>query len=98
MRNIHADSGTGIIDFYPMFKQHSSVMLLVDADSGNIIDANTSACKYYGYAEEKIKNMNIYEINVSDPYEIKLCMEEARRQNKNYFVFRHKKARNQARK
>ncbi len=92
MPNIHADSDTGIIDFYPMFKQHSSVMLLVDADSGNIIDANTSACKYYGYAEEKIKNMNIYEINVSDPYEVKLCMEEARRQNKNYFVFRHKKA------
>lgn len=92
MPNINANSDTGIIDFYLMFKWHSSIMLLIDSGSGNIVDANSSACGYYGYTEEKIKNMNISQINVSDPYEIKLCIQEAKKRKKNYFHFRHKKA------
>ena len=38
-----------------MFKVHSAIMLLIDAKTGNIIDANISACKFYGYTLDEFK-------------------------------------------
>ncbi len=43
--------------FENMFKVHSAIMLLIDAKTGKIIDANHSACKFYGYTLDEFKKI-----------------------------------------
>ena len=35
--------------FENMFKNHASIMLLINPNNGEIIDANQSAVNFYGY-------------------------------------------------
>ena len=46
-----------------MFTYHDSIMLLIDPENGNIIDANISASKFYGYTMSELCSMNINQIN-----------------------------------
>lgn len=49
--------------FQIMFQKHSAIMLLVDQNSGNIIDANLAAENFYGYKINQLRTMNIEQIN-----------------------------------
>ena len=74
--------------FENMFKVHSSIMLLIEPETGNIIDANISACKFYGYTLDEFKKLNISNINVLSKKEIQDKIEEAKNLN-NTFIFPH---------
>jgi len=76
--------------FENMFKVHSAIMLLIDAKTGNIIDANHSACKFYGYTLDEFKKLNISNINVLSKKEIQDKIEEAKNLNNNTFIFPHR--------
>ena len=73
-----------------LFETNISIMLLVDPENGKIIDANPSACHYYGYSKEAMQQMNISEINTLTKEEIRMEMEKARSEERNYFIFRHR--------
>lgn len=47
-----------------MFDQHSAINLIYDPISGRIVDANLSACKFYGYSREEFRTMMIRDINL----------------------------------
>ena len=49
--------------FRSYYSKNGSVMLLVDQDNGNLIDANPAAADYYGYPLAQLKQMNITDIN-----------------------------------
>ena len=49
--------------FRNLFEKNSTVMLMVDPESGNIIEANAAAVAYYGYSEVQLKGMPMSEIN-----------------------------------
>jgi PAS domain S-box-containing protein len=49
-----------------LFTNNYSISLLIDPETGMIVDANAAACKYYGYSPEQIREMGIYEINRID--------------------------------
>jgi PAS domain S-box-containing protein len=76
--------------FENMFKVHSAIMLLIDAKTGNIIDANHSACKFYGYTLDEFKKLNISNINVLSKKDIQDKIEEAKNFNNNTFIFPHR--------
>lgn len=65
-------------------------MLVIDPSTGEIIDANESAIKYYGYPRGDLTSMKIQEINILSESEIKMEMEKAATDKRNYFIFRHK--------
>ena len=46
-----------------MFNEHSAVMLLIEPITGRIIDANPSACSFYGYTKEELMNMYVQDLN-----------------------------------
>jgi PAS domain S-box-containing protein len=73
-----------------VFEHSHSVMLIVEPDSGNLIDANIAACNYYGYSKEQMKSMKIYSINISTPLQIKSEMEKAKKEKREYFLFKHR--------
>lgn len=80
------------LDFYQMFAEHGTVMLLIDAKTGDIEHANRAAANFYGYSIEQLESMNVHEINIL-PYE----ETEARRKatiasGKNNFVLQQRLA------
>jgi PAS domain S-box-containing protein len=79
-------------DFYDIFKKHSAIMLLIDAKTGAIVDANQSAADYYGYSIKQLSKMKISDINVRKPTEVKGFMALADSEFRNYFIFRHRKS------
>ncbi|TDO84361.1 PAS domain S-box-containing protein [Halanaerobium saccharolyticum] len=72
-----------------LFENESTVMLIIDPDSGKIIDANPAAVNFYGWSKERLKSMKISEINVLTEKELKEEMKSARRKNKKHFNFIH---------
>ena len=71
---------------------HNAIMLLVEPDSGSIIDANEAAVAFYGYDKSVLRSMNIAEINTLEPDQIKAERQRAKSEKRNYFVFPHRLA------
>jgi PAS domain S-box-containing protein len=76
--------------FRKIFQDHSAAKLLIDFSTGNIVDANHAAEKYYGWTKEELLKMNIIEINTLSPEEVIAEMDKVRFQLKNHFEFRHR--------
>lgn len=71
---------------------HPAIMLLVEPDSGGIIDANLAAATFYGYSREHLRTLPIEAINVLGPDEVAAERARARAADRNTFIFPHKKA------
>ncbi len=75
---------------YDLFAENVVPMLLIDPDTGVILDGNHAAIGFYGYPE--LRGMNIANINTLSPDEIAREMEKARRRNIRFFDFQHRLA------
>jgi PAS domain S-box-containing protein len=75
-----------------LFRNSGSAMLIIDPDSGNIVDANDAASSFYGLSLETLKAMKIEEINTLPADKIKQEMRLAVEHHRNYFNFRHRLA------
>ncbi len=78
--------------FRSMFKNNYAVMLLIDPDSGAIIDANPAACRYYGYSKKEILKLKIENINTLPPGQIKEEMKLAKANQRYHFALKHRLA------
>lgn len=76
------------------FQQSQAVMLIIDPESGAIVDANPAACRFYGYSPKEGLPASIFDINCADPQEIKSRMYEARDGLARQFRFQHRCANN----
>lgn len=75
--------------FRNIFHNHNAVMLLIDQKTGQIVDANASALKFYGFPKEQLTSLRIQDINALSDDEIAAEMRKAAAMNQNYFVFQH---------
>lgn len=80
------------LDFYQMFEEHGSIMMLIDATTGEIEHVNQAAADFYGYSIEELESMNIQQIHT-----ITLEEAESRRQDtvanwENSYVIEHRLA------
>jgi two-component system, cell cycle sensor histidine kinase and response regulator CckA len=78
--------------FQLMFRTHSAVMLLVDPDTGDIVDANLSAERFYGYPRDTLLSMKIEQINTLSREEIHANLQDIKAGKRSYFEFQHKVA------
>jgi PAS domain S-box-containing protein len=49
--------------FRTLFQNHAAVKMIIDPETGNILEANKAAAKFYGWHDHELKNMNISQIN-----------------------------------
>ncbi len=75
--------------FRSMFEAHSAVMLLINPDIGQIIQANQAAVSYYGYPMAELQAMSIYAINQLPPEEINQAMAHAKMAQRSDLEFPH---------
>lgn len=76
--------------FRYMFEHHASPMMLVDPQSGDIVDGNNAAAEFYGYTSPAMRTMHITQINVDSPQHDAEEREMARRNERNYFICNHR--------
>jgi two-component system cell cycle sensor histidine kinase/response regulator CckA len=75
-----------------LFKNNHSVMLLIDPETGDIVDANAAAVSFYGWAYNALTRMKISDINTMSEEQVFGVMEKAKMQQRNHFYFRHRLA------
>jgi PAS domain S-box-containing protein len=75
-----------------LFKINHSVMLLIDPENADIVDANPAACSFYGWSREEITSMKITDINMLSKEQVFQEMERAKSEKRNHFFFRHRLA------
>ena len=78
------------IQYRNLFQKSKTMMFLLDADTGQIEDANDKAMTIYGYTLEEFKGMNIKDINTLSNEEVQIEINKARIEEENYFQFRHR--------
>lgn len=75
-----------------LFNDNYSIMLIIDPDSAQIVDANQSACDFYGWSHAEIIRMKITDINLREPEEVHLLLQDANENLRNEFIFEHRVA------
>jgi len=78
--------------FRDFFQKNSSVMLLINPESGKIEDANNAAANYYGYSKQQLIDMPINHINILPAESLTNNLQMAVNENSNYFLFSHRLA------
>lgn len=75
-------------NFDVIFKSHHATMLIIEPSTGKISQANNAAEAFYGYP--RLTSMSIQDINMLTPEQVKAERLQAKAENRNYFIFRHK--------
>ena len=75
-----------------LFGKHNAIMLLIEPDSGRIVDANEAASRFYGHPLETLQKLTIQDINALNPAEILAERKLAQSEQRNYFIFPHRLA------
>ncbi len=78
--------------FRNMFERNNAVMLMIEPQSGAIVEANQAACSYYGYHSEALRRMSIDQINTLSPEEVAAERLRALHEERAYFNFSHRLA------
>jgi PAS domain S-box-containing protein len=81
-----------VFSFENIFRKHDVVMLLVEGETGKIIDANHAAEKFYRYSLQQFKSLNISDINKMPPNQVKIEHQQAYKEKQRFFIFPHRLA------
>jgi PAS domain S-box-containing protein len=73
-----------------LFENSNAVKILIDPESGRIVDANEAACQYYGYSRPELTSMRIQEINRLSEEGVEAEMARAKELDLNHFFFLHR--------
>lgn len=75
-----------------LFDGHSAVKLVIDPESGEIVDANDAAARFYGWSIPELKRMRIQQINALSPNDVRRAMLRAASAQNARFEFSHLRA------
>ncbi len=73
-----------------LFFDNQLINLLIDPENGNIIDANSSACDYYGYTLQEITSLNVSDINIISPDEVEKKIRNTLVKTQTHYNNKHK--------
>lgn len=79
-------------DYRRLFEEHAAVKLILDPETGDVIDANEAAANFYGWSREELKKKRIQDINTLSPEEIAAEIEKVKKEKRIHFEFRHRRA------
>lgn len=76
--------------FMGLFRKHPAVMFMLDAYTGEIVDANLSAQRFYGYELHEFLTMTVFDLNLAERNFVGKQMEKVREGVLNRFFFQHR--------
>ena len=78
--------------FRQLFQNSQAIEFLIDPNTGDIIDANYTAEKFYGYPLAELKTLNVGDINTTPRGILDKEIHNAYEGRKNLFEFKHRLA------
>ena len=75
-----------------ILEANQAVQLLIDPESGRIVDANPAACRFYGQSREELTARRIGDINTASGDQVSSAMQLAASGQRNHFLFQHRLA------
>jgi diguanylate cyclase (GGDEF)-like protein/PAS domain S-box-containing protein len=78
--------------FRMFFEESSSVMLLADPASGEIVAANQAASAFYGYPMERLVGMNLSQIDTLAPEQLAFDRQRVLSKERGFFSYRSRLA------
>jgi diguanylate cyclase (GGDEF)-like protein/PAS domain S-box-containing protein len=91
-RKNKASTAPGEQTFRFLFEGHSVIMLLIEPQTGVILDANQAAVDFYGHPRSKLCGMSINDINILPPGQVVEEYQKALDEGRNHFIFTHRLA------
>ncbi|HAS74336.1 MAG TPA: hypothetical protein DCS67_09350, partial [Clostridiales bacterium UBA8960] len=76
-------------NFFSLFEDHGTIMMLTDGETGDIVFANHAAQLFYGYDKSTLESMNLTDINLLEFEEASLLWENAINGIDNSFSIMH---------
>ncbi len=76
--------------FRTLFEKNSEVILLLDPESGKILDCNQAAATFYGYSRPELQNLHIWDINTLPRAMIEERIKHVTSGSKAHFHFQHR--------
>ncbi len=73
--------------FRNFFEQNSSVLLIIDPENGEIVEANSSAVEYYGYDRSQLIGMRMDQINALPSEVTREQQRKITEEKRNFFAF-----------
>jgi len=85
-----------VIEYYDryrsLFENSKSIMLLINPDTGAIVDANDEAVSFYGFSKLELLKKNITEINILSNEHVHRELQNTKQKQKKHYNFKHKLA------
>ena len=78
--------------FRKLFEGHSAAKLIIDPETGAIIDANEASAQFYGWPVEELKQMRVQQISLLPPEDVKAGLKKIVSQESARLEFRHRRA------
>ena len=78
-----------------LFTNNHTVMLLIDPETADIVDANPAACSFYGWGHEELTSKKITDINTLTDEQVFQEIERAKSEQNQHFFFRHRLAKDE---
>lgn len=75
-----------------IFYGNQAIQLMIDPETGRILEANQAAVQFYGYSHDQFLNICIYDINMLSPDELSRAIKQAQARECSFFEFRHRLA------
>ncbi len=72
-----------------LFQNNRAIKLMIEPETGLILQANKAACRFYGYSSKEISGMNIGNLNPMPSYKIRRSMDEVLAKKGAFFNFQH---------
>lgn len=76
--------------YHSLFMNNHAVMLLIQPETGQIMDANPAACTFYGYSRDELMTKKITDINILSTEQTHKEMKKAQSRQTRYFLFKHR--------
>ncbi|PJZ56560.1 sensor histidine kinase [Leptospira barantonii] len=76
--------------FFQIFHKNLAIKLVIDVETGMLVNVSDSALEFYGYTREEFLNLKISDVNMLGPEEVKTEMLKASSENRLYFNFIHR--------
>lgn len=67
LRQLQRENEVLMLRLQTIFYQHSAITMIFDPATGQIMDANPSACRFYGYPREVLQKLAMQDINMFLP-------------------------------
>jgi PAS domain S-box-containing protein len=80
-----------------LFQDNHAVMLLIDPESGEIVDANPAACSFYEYTWQELTGKKITDLNLAPPEKVQQNMGKVKAGEESHFFFQHRLAHGEVR-